>query len=258
MQEAPYIVPPQRPGPKPEETDDRGDDQRVMPAGPHHESTVARSVQSGMMRPMKSLLFAAFAVLLAAPLAHAAPAKKAAPTKAAPAAASKKKYHFELTKVLAKPEVNADAAKMAQTRVEAVFKKALAEHPQLVADIGDAPDPATDNGVPYRKYLTKKGISGAYLVTVEITSASEEIVPLEDKKNSQRIVVSVGVHVLGETIPGRTMGFTGDGAATVKQEIGMKVRDKDREFTWDGAAETAINDALKTCFAKLALPQKKQ
>jgi hypothetical protein len=54
------------------------------------------------------------------------------------------------------------------------------------------------------------------------------------------------------------MGFTGDGAATVKQEVGMKVRDKDREFTWDGAAETAINDALKTCFAKLALPQKKQ
>lgn len=218
-----------------------------------------------MMRPMKSFLLAAAAFMLVVPLAHrsadAGPATKAAPAKAkaAPAsAASKKKYHFELTKVLAKPEVNADAAKMAQTRVEAVFKKALAEHPQLVGDISDAPDPATDNGQPYRKYLTKKGISGSYLVTVEITSASEEIVPLEDKKNSQRIVVSVGVHVLGETIPGRTMGFTGDGAATVKQEIGMKVRDKDREFTWDGAAETAINDALKTCFAKLALPQKKQ
>ena len=210
-----------------------------------------------MMRPMKSLfavpLAFALALVTLPPLSHpvnATPAKKAA----APA----KKYHFELTKVLAKTDVKADAAKMAQTRVEAVFKKALAEHPQLVADISDAPDPAKDNGQPYRKYLTKKGLSGSYLVTVEITSASEEIVPLEDKKGAQRIVVSVGVHVLGETIPGRTMGFTGDGAATVKQEIGMKVRDKDREFTWDGAAETAISDALKTCFAKLALPQKKQ
>lgn len=196
-----------------------------------------------MMRPMKSLLLFAFAMAVLAPRAEAGP---------------KKKYHFELTKVLVKADVKADVAKIAQPRVEAVFKKALSEHPQLVADLPGAPDPEKDNGLPYRKYLQKKGIAGAYLVTVEITSASEELVPLEDKKNAQRLVIQVGIHVLGETIPGRTMGFTGDGAATVKQETGMKVRDKDREFTWDGAAETAINDALKTCFAKLALPQKKQ
>ena len=73
---------------------------------------------------------------------------------------------------------------------------------------------------------------------------------MEEKKNSQRISVSVGLHVLGETIPGRTMGFTGDGRATVKQEVGMKVRDKDRQFTWDSAAETAVADALKECFAQ--------
>jgi hypothetical protein len=54
------------------------------------------------------------------------------------------------------------------------------------------------------------------------------------------------------------MGFTGDGASTVKQEVGMKVREKDRALTWDDAAKVAIDDALKTCFAKLALPQKKQ
>jgi hypothetical protein len=210
-----------------------------------------------MMRPMKSLFLLALSLALAAPLAAEAGPKAPAPKAAS--AASKKKYHFELTKVLVKPEVkDAAAGKTAQERVEAVFKKALAEHPQLVADIGPAPDPATDNGGPYRKYLTKKGISGSYLVTVEITSASEELVPLEDKKNSQRLVVQVGVHVLGETIPGRTMGFTGDGASTVKQETGMKVRDKDRELTWDDAAKVAIDDALKTCFAKLSLPQKKQ
>jgi hypothetical protein len=38
----------------------------------------------------------------------------------------------------------------------------------------------------------------------------------------------------------------------------MKVRDKDRDFTWDSAIETAVDDALKTCFAQLAKPQKKQ
>ncbi len=194
------------------------------------------------MRPMKSLLLFVVALVAFAPRADAAP---------------KKKYHFELTKVLVKPEVAPDVAKEAQPRIEAVFKKALEENPQLVLSVEGAPDPEA-NPAGYRKFLTKKGITAAYLVTVEVTEASIEIVPMEEKKNSQRISVSVGLHVLGETIPGRTMGFTGDGRATVKQEVGMKVRDKDRQFTWDSAAETAVAEALKECFAKLAKPVKKQ
>lgn len=196
-----------------------------------------------MMRPMKSLLLFVAALVVFAPAADAAPKKK--------------KYHFELTKVLVKPEVKADVAKEAQPRIEAVFKKALESHPQLVLSVDGAPNPES-NAAGYRKFLKKKGISAAYLVTVEVTEASIEIVPLEEKKNTQRISVTVGLHVLGETIPGRTMGFTGDGRATVKQEVGMRIRDKDRQFTWDSAAETAVENALKECFTKLALPQKKQ
>lgn len=195
------------------------------------------------MRPMKSLVLAVAAMVCLLPAlgAEAAPAKK--------------KYHFKLTKVLAKPEVKPEVAKEAQPRVEAVFMKALENHPQLVATLDGAPnDPEVNNGQPFRKFLTKKGVAGAYLVTVEVTEADIEIVPLDDKKNSQRIVVSVGIHVFGETIPGRTMGFSGDGRATVKQEIGMKIRDKDRQFTWDSAAEHAVTQALEKCFAKLAAP----
>ena len=136
------------------------------------------------------------------------------------------------------------------TAREAQFKKALDANPQLVSNLDGAPDPASKADA-YRRYLTQKGISGSYLVTVEITDASEELQPMEGKTNSQREVVHVGIHVLGETIPGRTMGFTGDGQATVKQEIGMKIRDKDRNFAWDGAAETAVQDAMKTAFARL-------
>jgi hypothetical protein len=172
-------------------------------------------------------------------------------------AAPPKKYHFELTAVTPKPEVKADVAKIAQDHIADQFKKALQSNPQLVTDLDNAPDPATKADA-YRRYLTQKGITGSYLVTVEITEASEEIQPMEGKSNSQRMVVHVGIHVLGETIPGRTMGFTGDGQATVKQEIGMKVRDADRNYAWDGAAETAVGDALKTCFAKLAQPKTKQ
>jgi len=172
------------------------------------------------------------------------------------AAPPAKKYHFELTAVTPKPDVKPDVAKVAQDRVEAQFKKALETNPQLNTGLDNAPDPATKADA-YRHYLTQKGISGSYLVTVEITEASEEIQPMDGKPNSQRMVVHVGIHVLGETIPGRTMGFTGDGQATVKQEIGMKIRDADRNYAWDGAAETAVGDALKTCFAKLAQPKAK-
>lgn len=194
------------------------------------------------MRAMKSLILLAMLAVLA-PRAGAEPAKK--------------KYHFELTKVLAKENVKPDVAKIAQARIEAQVKKAFETNPQLVANMDGAPDPAAENGQAYRRFLEKKGLAGAYLVTVEVTDASEEVVPLEDKK-SQRIVVKVAIHVLGETIPGRTMGFTGDGQATVKLEVGKTVRDKDRDYTWDGAAETAINDALKTCFAQLAKGAPKQ
>ena len=176
---------------------------------------------------------------------------------AAAAAPAKKKYHFELTAVTAKPEVKPEVAKAATPRIEAQVKKVFATHPQLVAKLDAAPDPRA-NADGYRRYLTKKLISGAYLVTVEISDASEELVPLDDKPNAQRLVIRIAIHMLGETIPGRTMGFTGDGKATVKQEVGMKIRDRDREYTWDQAAEVAVDDAMKTVFQQLAVPPKRQ
>lgn len=191
-------------------------------------------------------LFALLAVLLVSAHADAAP---------------KKKYHFELAAVTAKPEVKGDVAKAATPRVEGQVKKAFASHPQLVAVEGapalpPAPNPREMDA--YRAFLAKKGVAAAYLVTVEITEASEETVPMESKANSQRLVVHVAVHILGETIPGRTMGFTGDGQATIKQEVGKKVRDRDREYAWDQAAELAVADAMTTVFKQLAVPQKKQ
>jgi hypothetical protein len=171
----------------------------------------------------------------------------------AEAAPAKKKYHFELTAVTAKSEVKPDVSRAATPRVEAQVKKVFETHPQLVAKLDGAPDPKA-NADGYRKYLAKKAISGAYLVTVEITDASEELVPLDDKPNSQRLVIHVAIHMLGENIPGRTMGFTGDGKATIKQEVGVKVRDRDRAYTWDQAAELAVDDAMKTVFQQLAAP----
>ena len=166
-------------------------------------------------------------------------------------AAPKKKYHYELAAVTVKPEVKPDAAQIAQPRVEGQVTKAFESHPQLVAKLDDAPD--RTKGEAYRAYLSKKGIAGSYLVTVEISEASESI-EASDKPNTKRIVAHVALHMLGEVIPDRTMGFTGDGQATIKQEVGLhdgKIRDKDEQYAWDQAAELAVADAIKTSLEKL-------
>src|SRR5262249_7626726 len=121
----------------------------------------------------------------------------------------------------------------------------------LVAKLDDAPDRTKEQA--YRDYLKKKGLSGSYLVTVEITEATESI-EKSDKPNTQRLVVHVALHMLGETIPGRTMGFTGDGQATVKPEGGLregKMGDKDHDYAWDQAAEIAVGDCIKQSLEKL-------
>lgn len=173
------------------------------------------------------------------------------------ATAAPKKYHFKLAGVSAKAEVKGDVAKEATPRVEAYIKKTFETHPQLVPSIEGAPDPDTKADA-FRKFLRSKGLSGAYLVTVEITEASTEVVPVDSKPGTQRLVNRIAVHILGETIPGRTMGFTGDGQATIKQEVGKKVSDSDRRYGWDEAAKSAIDDAMKTVFKQLAVPPKKQ
>src|SRR5215831_15650335 len=145
-----------------------------------------------MIRPMNSLIRSL--IVLCGIAALAAPAH----------AGPKKKYHFELATVTAKPDVKADVAKTAVARVEGQLKKAFAANAQLVQDLEGAPDPKT-NAEAYRKFLAKKGISGAYHVTVELTEASEKLDPMEGKTNTQRLVVHVAIHVLGETVPGRTM-----------------------------------------------------
>ncbi len=171
-------------------------------------------------------------------------------------AAPKKKYHFKLNLLKAKPTVAADVAAQAEPRVRAVAEKTFAAHPQLVAKLDGAPDP--EKADAFRKYLKQKGIAGAYLVTIEITEATLEIEPMEAKPSSQRIAARLAIHLLGETIPGRTMGFTGDGQATIKLEVGKKIRDRDKEYAWEQATETAIAEAMTTVFKQLAVPPKKQ
>lgn len=167
-------------------------------------------------------------------------------------AAKPKRYHIALVEVKAAPDLpkeSADAIPIAQ----AEFTRAMAAHAQLVTLAG-APDP-TAEPKKFKAWLAKKKIAGAYRMNVEITSYEEE---LEDKDASlnqeKRLTIRIGLRTFGETIPERKMAFAADGSATIKQDVGKKLRPRDREFAIKTAVEGAVADALTASLAKLALP----
>jgi hypothetical protein len=196
------------------------------------------------MRPLACLVTAAAVALAAAP-ADAKP---------------KKKYHFELEDVRAAKEITKpEVAKLAQDaapRIKAQYEKLIGSNPQIVATLDGAPDPTTD-AAGFTRWLAKKKIDGAYKVTIDVTAASETIEPVEDKPNTQRIVVHLEVHMFGEAMPVRKMGFYGDGASTVKEEVGKKIRKVDEDAAWDDAATEALTKALDESLTKLSLPPPK-
>lgn len=173
---------------------------------------------------------------------------------AGPKAKAQKRFFFQISEVASKATLSPELEKLVLPRLTAEVAKQVAAHPRLVAELPGAPDPRSD-APAYRKFLTKRGLAGAYLVRVELTSASEEVEQLEGR--GQRLVVRMSVHLFGETVPGQTMGFTGDGSASIRQEIGKKLRPRDQEYTWQSAVELAVTDALETSLTELSQPAKK-
>jgi len=166
----------------------------------------------------------------------------------------KKRYHIALIEVTAAeglPAESADAIPAARAEVA----KQLLSNPQL-ATLDGAPDPATD-AKKFKAWLTKKKIAGAYRMNVEITSYEEV---LEDKDASvnqeKRLTIRLGLRTFGETIPERKMAFAADGSATIKVDVGKKLRPRDREFAIQSAVEGAVTDALAASIVKLSLPTK--
>ncbi len=180
---------------------------------------------------------AALALVAATPSAHAGKPKR---------------YHIELIEVTATaglPTETADALPVCT----AEWTKVLAAHPQL-ASLDGAPDAKVDVK-KFKKWLAKKKIAGAYRMNVEITSYEES---LDDKdaavNQEKRLTVRLGLRTFGETFPERVMGFAAEGSATIKVDVGKKLRAADRTFAIKSACEGAVGDALAASLTKLALP----
>jgi hypothetical protein len=174
---------------------------------------------------------------------------------AGPKSQAKKRYFLELSTVSSKANLAPDLEKVVLPRLTAEIQKQFGSHPQLVTSLPGAPDRKGD-ATTYRRFLSKRGLAGAFIVRVDLTSASEEVEPL-DGRSGNRLIVRLSVHMFGETVPGQTIGFTGDGSSSIRQDIGKVMRPRDREFTWQSAVELAVSDAITTSLATLSAPPKK-
>ena len=164
-------------------------------------------------------------------------------------AAAEPRYHFVLVSVVAKDKIKPEVARTATPRVEAKLKKVFAEHPRLVAKLDGAPDPKASEEA-YRAFLAKAGVKGAYRVQVEITEASEE--HGTGQTGAPQLAVHLALRMLGERIPDSTLGFSGQGTATVKEDVRAKDSERERDSAWDDVADVVVADAMKTALEELA------
>jgi hypothetical protein len=167
-------------------------------------------------------------------------------------AAKPKRYHIALIEVTAAAGLPAETAD-AIPLTTAEWQKVLTTHPQM-ASLDGAPD-AKSEAKKWKKWLAKKKIAGAYRMNVEITQYEEVV---EDKEpglsQEKRLVVRLGLRTFGETYPERVMAFAAEGSATIKIDVGKKVRPADRSFAIKTAVEGAVADAMTASLTKLALP----
>lgn len=134
--------------------------------------------------------------------------------------------------------------------VRTEITKAIAAHERLIEVLpADAPDPSTDPDA-FNRYIKKHKIQ-PYHVDVEVTEYRHEVEELPAPRRGQRLTVSIALRTLGETMPKRWMAFSGDGAATIKMDIGKRLRERDTQVANRDAIVQAVGDALTTSLAKL-------
>ncbi len=172
-------------------------------------------------------------------------------TRPAAAENAPERYIFVLSRL--------DLPKGAPAELEAILRKqmgvAIAKEARLEGALPDDA-PAYDEKAkgkfgnkPFHEYMKKNRLR-AFKVIVQVTSYEPTLVP-NPKKSGQVLGSSIILRMFGETIPDRVMAFSGDGSASVLVEVGKKVRDRDRNYADQDAADLAIEKAVAMSLAKL-------
>lgn len=167
-------------------------------------------------------------------------------------AESSERYVFSMDRVELANKIPKSVAGIVRSAAQDKIK---ATERLLAAIPEGAPDPTTAPK-KFRAFMSKRRLR-AFKVNVEVTAYSLTIEPAT-RGQGKNVAVHVALRMFGETVPGRSMGFTGSGSATIKMGVGSKVRDRDKEVANRDAVKLAIDDALTTSIRKLDTPAKKK
>lgn len=188
---------------------------------------------------IKHLTFAALVALVATSAPSSAEAKKGT------------KYVYVVSKVEAAKGVAAAPIEQVRSGLD----KGMAKSDEITGQLPDgAPDPKAEPK-KFKKFLKKKRLR-AFKVNVEIIAYEKSVETKE--RGFKRVGVHISLRLFGETIPDRVMAFAGAGSATVKLDVGKKVRPADEKAANREAIEVAIEDAIATSLKKLAEPKRKK
>lgn len=168
-------------------------------------------------------------------------------------AARQQKYVYLLAKLDLGKGVPAEISEQVKKNLGAIIERndrLSAEIPQGAPDYRSEPK-------KFKQYMKERDLS-AYKVNVEVTEYEMEI-EKAPKGRGKMLKVHVALRMFGETVPDRSMAFTGDGRATVKLGTGSTVRKRDEEVANRDAISLAVEDAVATSIRKLdAGPKKKK
>jgi len=151
----------------------------------------------------------------------------------------KSKYYFKVA------SIQSANTKLIPTATE-LLKAEVASRPELATDIATAE--SEDGQAALRR---QQGVQG-YEVSMRIESFTEEIKPPPPGQTEQKMAISVKLTVLGHTIPGKKLMFTGDGDASLIGDFSERLKDKEQEGLRRTALAAAIKQAVSTAIAKLS------
>jgi hypothetical protein len=161
----------------------------------------------------------------------------------APASADPRipKYYFRVTNIECR---NDKIIPLAKELLEAE----VAKHPEFTMDLGGKLSEDAQSAE-----LRKHGMQELQ-VSMRITTLKKEIKPPAPGKRDQQMSIEVKLGVLGYTLPGKKLLFTGDGDASLMGEFSERLKDKEEERFMRTALSSAIKQAVTTAVAKLTTP----
>lgn len=162
---------------------------------------------------------------------------------------AKETYIFLVSRVDLHKGMPATLRNQVLTRVGA----AIEAHPDLEAKLpAGAPDP---KAAPKKfiRYLKARHRS-AFKVNIEVTAYSQGPEANPADKTGQYLTTRITLRMFGETVPKRTMAFTGNGSATVKLGVSMNIRARDRDEGTSEALDQATAQAIAESLRKLKMP----